>query len=111
MLKGIGIDLIEIERIKKASQNKNFLKRIFTEKEISYCLNKKNKYQHLAVRFAAKEAFKKAIDKNISFKEIEVIKENNKPKIEILNKKFKNKKIFLSLSHTQKYAVAVVIVF
>jgi holo-[acyl-carrier protein] synthase len=61
MVKGIGIDIIEVERVKKlAEKNPRFLERIFTDREISYCVEKRNKYQHLAARFAAKEAFFKA---------------------------------------------------
>lgn len=110
MIKGTGIDIVEVERIKKAlEKNEKFLKKVFTETELSYCLKKKNKYQHLAARFAAKEAFKKAVDKSISFREIEVVKKDKKPEIRILNKKFKGK-ILLSISHTRNYAVAVVII-
>ena len=57
MVLGIGIDIIEIERI-KASVEKfgdRFLNKIFTSVELDYSLSKKNKYQHLAARFAAKQ--------------------------------------------------------
>lgn len=55
MISGIGIDIIEVKCIKKLSErNPRFIQRIFTSVEISYCLKKRNKYQHLAARFAAK---------------------------------------------------------
>lgn len=59
-----GTDIIEIKRIKNSIEKlgDKFIKKIFTEKEISYCENKKNqKYQHYAARFAAKEAAFKAL--------------------------------------------------
>ncbi|MFZ2863187.1 MAG: 4'-phosphopantetheinyl transferase superfamily protein, partial [Ignavibacteriaceae bacterium] len=62
MIIGIGIDIIEIDRIKE-SVNKfggAFLNKIYTQNELDYCLAKFNKYQHLAARFAAKEAIYKA---------------------------------------------------
>ena len=55
---GVGIDIVEISRIReKIASNKAFLKRVFTEDELKYSLGKKNQYQRLAARFAAKEAF------------------------------------------------------
>ena len=63
MVLGIGIDIIEIERIKKSVDNfgDSFLNKIFTQTELDYCLPKPNKYQHFAARFAAKEAIAKAL--------------------------------------------------
>ena len=58
MIVGIGMDIIEVRRVKEAvEKNPRFLERIFTRREIDYSLTKKNKYEHLAARFAAKEAF------------------------------------------------------
>ena len=62
MIVGIGVDIIEVERIQKlAEKSPRFLKRVFTDEEIKYCNEKKNKYQHLAARFATKEAFFKTL--------------------------------------------------
>ncbi len=116
-----GTDIIEIERIKEAIEDlgKSFLERIYTEKEIEYCENKKNvKYQHYAARFAAKEAVFKAISKllkdkySVTWKDVEVInQENGRPIINILNEKLNNiKNIEISISHCKKYAIANVIV-
>ena len=116
-----GTDIIEIERIKEAIEDlgKSFLERIYTEKEIEYCENKKNvKYQHYAARFAAKEAVFKAISKllkdkySVTWKDVEVInEENGRPIINILNEKINNiKNIEISISHCKKYAIANVIV-
>lgn len=122
MIFGIGIDLVEIDRLKKSVEKfgVRFLNRLFTENEIKYCQTKSNAYQHFAVRFAAKEAFLKAIGTGlrdgITWHQIEIINDNlGKPSIltqgkchEILQKlDAKNPK--LSLSHTRHHGIAVVI--
>jgi holo-[acyl-carrier protein] synthase len=117
---GIGTDIVDISRIKIAfNKNKNFKKKIFSLNEIKTIESKLNKITSYAKRFAAKEAFAKAlgtgISKGINFNEIIVMnKKNGKPFIklkgktmEIIKKKFKKKaKISLSLSDEKKYAVA-----
>ena len=119
---GIGTDIISVDRIKNSLKNKNFINRIFNEKEILKCKKNKNRINCFAKRFAAKEAFSKAlgtgISNGINFNEIVVLnKKSGKPYINFigqtkktLNKKFKKKKskISLSLSDEKKYAVAFV---
>ena len=119
---GIGTDIVKIDRIKKSLKNKNFLKRIFNEKEISKCKLIINSSNCFAKRFVAKEAFSKAVGTGISnginFNEIVVLnKKSGKPYIniigntkKIINKKFRGKKtkISLSLSDEKKYAMAFV---
>ena len=119
---GIGTDIVSIDRVKKSLKNKNFLKRIFNEKEISKCKKIVKSTNCFAKRFAAKEAFSKAlgtgIAKGINFNEIIVLnKKSGKPYIilvgqtkKTLSKKFKGKKskVSLSLSDEKKYAVAFV---
>ena len=119
---GVGTDIVSIERIKNSLKNRNFIKRIFNEKEILKCNKIKNKINCYAKRYAAKEAFSKAlgtgISNGINFNEIVVLnKKSGKPYINIigqtkkaLNKKLKGKKskISLSLSDEKKYAVAFV---
>tara|TARA_B100001063_G_C16716004_1_gene530761 strand:- start:380 stop:763 length:384 start_codon:yes stop_codon:yes gene_type:complete len=119
---GIGTDIISIDRINKSLKNKNFLKRVFNEKEISKCKKTNKSINCFAKRFAAKEAFSKAlgtgIAKGINFNEIIVLnKKSGKPYIDLvgqtkktLNKRFKGKKskVSLSLSDEEKYAVAFV---
>ena len=121
---GIGTDIVNISRIKKLlNKNKKFKNRIFSIKEIKYCETRKNKFASYSKRFAAKEAFSKAlgtgISKGISFNEISI--NNNKngaPFFELLGKtkvivknltKSKNK-IYLSLSDEKKYALAMVVI-
>ncbi|MEW6555932.1 MAG: holo-ACP synthase [Elusimicrobiota bacterium] len=106
----IGVDMIEIKRIKEIiTKNKKFVKKVYTPTEISYCNSKKNKWQHFAVRFAAKEAVWKALGKkDIWHRDISIKNtEDGKPEV-ILAKKYKHlqKQISLSLSHTDDYAVA-----
>lgn len=112
MIIGIGSDIIEVDRIKKlAEKNPRFLERIFTAQEISYCLEKRNKYQHLAARFAAKEAFFKAIGRRIGWTEVELINlSSGKPQLNIKSKeRFSFKEAHVSISHLAEYATAVVI--
>ena len=102
---GIGTDIVSVDRIKKSVKNKNFLKRIFNKKEILKCKKVNRSINCLAKRFAAKEAFSKAlgtgISKGINFNEIVILnKKSGKPYIniigqtkKILYKKFKKKKI------------------
>ena len=120
-----GIDIIEIERIKdsiKPTNNKlddKFKERVYTEKEIIYCESKnQQKYQHYAVRFAAKEAVFKAISKflndkfAISWKDIEITNDKTgRPKVEIYHEISKKiDKIDISMSHCKQYAVANVVI-
>jgi len=112
---GTGIDIIEIKRIKKViAGNKAFRKRVFTKREIAYCEGKANKYQHYAVRFAAKEAILKALgSKGIALIDISIKNlDNGKPE-PVLSGKLKKlgENITVSLSHCDDYAVAQAIYF
>lgn len=106
----VGIDIVEVKRIRKLIRNKYFLKRVFTSREIEYCRNKKNRAQHFAVRFATKEAVWKALGHNgIALKDIGVSNlPDGKPEAVIRGKKKRN--VDISLSHTNEYAVAVAII-
>jgi holo-[acyl-carrier protein] synthase len=110
----IGIDIEEIERFAKYLKNKNYLQRFFVKEEISYSFQKKNAVQHLAVRFAAKEAVWKALrsteNAKLSIADIS-IKNTKDGKPYVCIKRKRCKKINISLSHTKKYVVAVAIVF
>jgi len=121
LIVGNGIDLVEIKRIEKIIKRwrESFTNRIFTSQERAYCENQNNKYQSYAARFAAKEAFLKALGigmRGVSWKEIEV--ENNQlgqpnittsGKLKQIISKDKVDKIYLTLSHTKDYAIAEVI--
>ena len=121
---GIGVDIVNNNRIKKLVKKKNFIKRVFTQNELKLSCKLKNKSNFFSKRFAAKEAFSKAtgfgISKNLHFKDIEV--KNNKkgkPSIKLnkyskiyLKKKLMTKsfKINLSLSDEKNYSIAYVII-
>ena len=121
---GIGTDIVDVKRIKKSLKNKLFLSRLFNKDEISKCEKTKNSPNCFAKRFAAKEAFSKAlgtgISKGLNFKEIEVIKEDSgKPSLSIKGKsllvvkktlKKDNFVVFLSISDDKPFAVATVII-
>ena len=112
MVIGVGIDIIDVKRVKNlAEKNPRFLEKIFTPAEISYCLGKRNKYQHLAARFAAKEAFFKAIGRRTAWREVELFnRASGKPELEIKAKqRFSIEKAHVSISHLEEYAVAAVI--
>ncbi len=121
MIVGIGIDIVEISRVEKAIEQYGvrFLKRIFTDTEQAYCEQfKDSKYMRYAARFAAKEAFSKAIGTGITdgFKFAEVGVKNlpsGTPAIELSGSLFKrwgHCEISVSLSHTDNNATAFVIV-
>lgn len=113
-----GVDIIEVSRIEDAIENleDKFLNRVYTEKEIEYCSSKNNmKYQHFAVRFAAKEAIFKAVSESLEEKtdivwtNIEIL--NNKagrPYVSFINCDMEEKieNIDISLSHIKEYAIA-----
>ncbi len=120
MIKGIGIDICDIERFKKAvKKNRKFLARIFSAGEIAYCRVKKNAVLHYAGRFAVKEAFIKAVstDKSIALNEIEVANDGFgkpeivlSPRIKGLLRSKKGKKLSISISHTHDAAAAVCVI-
>ena len=121
-LYGVGTDIIRVKRLNKSLKKKLFLSRIFSEKEITKCKRTKRNSNCFAKRFAAKEAFSKAlgtgISKGINFNEIIVLNEKSgKPYIKLINKtkkiverKLKKKiyKISLSIADEKDYAVAFV---
>ena len=123
---GIGTDIVNIKRMENSLRKNglSFKNRIFSKKEISYCEGKKNSSAFFAKRFAAKEAFSKAlgtgIRKGINFKNIEILNDHlGKPSIilkgsteNFLRKKLKTKKysIHLSLSDDKPWAQATVII-
>ena len=121
---GNGVDIIKNSRINNSLKIKGFLNRIFTEKEIQQGRKLKNKINFYAKRFAAKEAFVKAIGtgfrSDINFIDIEIKNyRNGKPYISLskklnifLQKKFKIQKykVFLSLSDEKDYSIAFVVI-
>lgn len=122
MIVGIGIDMIEVDRVReKIEKEKGFREHIFSEKEIAYCIAQADPYQHYAARFAGKEAFLKAIGRGLSFSldvhKIEILpQEEGKPEIHLMGeyKTLKEegawRKIHVSLTHLKSTASAIVII-
>ena len=122
MVIGIGIDIIEINRIKRNVEKygEKFLAKIYTPTEIEYCQSKASKYQHFAARFAAKEAVYKALatgwQEELSWQDIEI---SNKPTgMPVANLKGKlkaflsdNKDLKISISHSENYVTCVAIIY
>jgi len=122
MIKGIGVDMVEIGRVRKLiEEDQGFARRIFTDREIAYCEGKFSRAQHYAARFTAKEAFFKALGTGfrggMSWRDVEV--ENDalgKPQLRLAAvaleqfRRRKLKRAMLSLSHTREMAVALVVI-
>ncbi len=115
----IGIDIVEIRRLSRVSKRwgEGFLNKVYTRRELAYANSKRFPYQHLAARFAAKEAIFKAlgeVEKDfVGWKNIEILNDAyGKPVVywhgaaERVRKKRKLKNVVVSLSHTENYAVA-----
>ena len=113
----IGVDIVEIERIKRyLNKNENFLKKLFTEKEIELFREKGYAPQTIAGNFAAKEAISKSLGLGIrgyNFKDIEILRNKlGKPivkthnNLEKISKNYNILEIKVSISHGKDYAVA-----
>ena len=120
---GVGVDIIDNSRIKKSITNKKFIARIFSDIEIANSKKISNKIGYFSKRFAAKEAFSKALGtgfrNGLNFSDISVVNDRyGKPSIKInnklsniINKKFNTKKvnIYLSISDEKKHSIAFVV--
>ena len=122
MIIGTGIDIIEVERIaQRVGRENGFRELVFSKDEMKYCdAQPVTKFEHYAARFAAKEAFLKAVgrgwDSGLFLHEIEVVREaNGKPALRISGQTEKElarlgiRSIHVSLSHLKSFATAVVI--
>ena len=117
---GVGVDIVDNSRIKKSIKNKNFILRVFSDKEITQSKKFKDKINYFSKRFAAKESLSKAIGtgfrKGLNFKDISILNDKyGKPYYELNNKvkkliysnlKVKKIKISLSLADEKKYSIA-----
>jgi len=122
MIKGTGIDLIDVERVAyRVGRTEGFREMVFSAAEIEYCEARGNKYEHYAARYAAKEAFFKALGtgwvNDTAYHEVEVFNdEAGKPGIKLLGKTAETLSswgtisIAVSLTHLKTMAAAVVII-
>lgn len=122
MIVGLGVDLAPVADIERlyTRHEARFLDRVFTRAEQDYCLGRRNKFQHLAARFAAKEAASKAlgtgIGRTVQWTDIEVLHDERRRPILHLHRgaarladKLGAKSFWVSLSHTADHAVATVV--
>ena len=121
---GIGVDIIENKRIKSSIRNHKFKDRIFSPKELKQSILSKDKVKYFSKRFAAKEAFAKALGtgfrNNLNFKDIEIINDKlgkpyyakTKKITKLIKKEFKVKSFncFLSISDENNYSTAFTII-
>lgn len=122
MIYGTGVDIVDISRFERflAEGNDAIFRRLFSDREIDYCAGKKRSAQHYALRFAAKEAFFKALGTGLrdglSWRDVEVVNDPlGKPSLQlqgkaqeiVANHSIRNS--FLSLSHDGNMAIAMVV--
>lgn len=119
---GVGIDIVDVRRVQRIAteHGERFLKRVFSDEELSYCMRFADPFPHLAARWAAKEAIAKALgtgfSSGVTWKSISIIHTPKGEPVAVLEgnaqklaRSLSVRKIWVSLSHTQAYAAAVVI--
>lgn len=119
MIVGVGVDIIDVERIQAALTHprtgERFRVRVFTGEEIAYCGRRRNGAESFAARFAAKEAMMKALGRAYGWREIEVFRADGPPTLRLHGRAQERaaqlgvRHIHLSLSHTATLAIAYVI--
>lgn len=121
MVIGVGVDIVEISRITRAlDKGVSLMRKVFTPEEVSYCSQRKNRYQHFAGRFAAKEAALKALgtgwQNGIRWKDVEVTAgKMGRPELQLHGKASEvfqqsgARQALVTITHSDNYAVAVVI--
>ncbi|MBI5598944.1 MAG: holo-ACP synthase [Deltaproteobacteria bacterium] len=117
MIHGVGIDIVDINKFKKALDRwgDKIVRRLFTEDEVGYCSRQRHPERHLAVRFAAKESVFKALGRAVPFKDVEITRGmgggggGGRPSVRIrgLEGGFR---FFISLSHDGSFAVSQTVV-
>jgi holo-[acyl-carrier protein] synthase len=112
---GVGVDIELIDRFKKFRYDASdaFLRRVYTKKELEYCFAKRNSAEHLAARFAGKEAVRKCLEGLVrplpAFGEIEILNaKSGAPRAHLKGQK--DMRVQISLSHSGEYAVAFALV-
>lgn len=120
MITGLGVDILEIARFREAMERsgERFLERMFTSAEIQYCLAKHHPPQHLAARFAAKEAVAKAMATGwageFRWKDVEIRNDPaGQPTVTLhgrVHEILAGSRILLSISHSDTHVVAVAVI-
>lgn len=122
MIKGIGVDVVELKQFSRVMGRhpRRFVERVFTESERAYCEGRPNKLLHYMARYAAKEAFLKALGTgytmSIRWQDVQVLRERNGRvylklggRARALCKSRGIRRVHVSLSHTRDHAVATVV--
>ncbi len=121
MILGLGTDICENKRIRNLHEKfgDQFLKRIYTKKELAYCMSKRDPIPHLAARFALKEAFIKSLNlkksRGLCYQQVSLIGRNGKKAIIVsgeLNKilvQMNTQHTWFSISHATNYSTATVL--
>lgn len=106
----VGVDIIEIPRIRESIRKfgSSFLRRVFTQTELDFCLSKREPASSLAGRFAAKEAFRKAHGSPLRWKDVEIVREESCPPRILFQGRRHGAAV--SISHSRNYAIATVII-
>jgi holo-[acyl-carrier protein] synthase len=120
MIEGIGVDVVEIDRMQRAvdAWGSVFLNKVFTERELHYAAERKNPTRHIAARFAVKEAVAKALTTGWSggfrWKDVEVKNdESGKPSVVLyghLKELLQNSRVFVSISHSENVVIACAVI-
>ncbi len=104
-MSGIGVDILELERVKKARFLNRLAEFVLSDKEISEFQKSSDKIQFFASRFAVKEAVIKAYPQKLTYRDFEIVRNGDKPEINFFNHNHPNPKVLISISHSTKYAV------
>jgi holo-[acyl-carrier protein] synthase len=114
MIVGTGVDITEVRRLRQAVEKWGdaFLRRVFNQDELETAKKRVSLYQHLAGRFAAKEAVFKALgDNDLGWKDVVIFNDNKgRPFCKILKKSGRKVNVQISISHVKNYATALAIV-
>ncbi len=114
MIIGTGVDITEVRRLRQAIEKwgEDFLHRVFTDEELENAKTRGSLYQHLAGRFAAKEAVFKALGhKDLNWKDVRILNDKEgKPYCKVLIERGKKIDVHISISHVKTYAVASAII-
>ncbi|MCF7875555.1 holo-ACP synthase [Candidatus Bipolaricaulota bacterium] len=114
-IEGVGIDIVRVDRIKDLVEKwgEKFLNRVFTRGELDYCLTKNRKFEHLAGRFGAKEAIIKSAGRKLPWDAMEILPGGNgAPEVYLPTEEEiipVEGSVFISITHVEKYAVALAI--
>lgn len=115
-IQGLGIDIVSVSRIEGMVETwgEDFLDRVFAGSELDYCLSKRRKYEHLAGRFAAKEAVIKATGRKLPWKSIEVLSEKDgspsvRLSLDCQTAIRSEANLFVSITHQEDFALAVAV--